>query len=128
MGIRAEGGTKFLVRCSYLDLDRAPYALYGVKYIDPVPLPHPFQVRCSYLEIYCEMIRDLLGKDQNKKLDVKETPDSGVYVKDLSTFVAKNSEDMLKIMTKGNENRKVASTAMNATSSRYAPITCPPRQ
>jgi len=77
-----------------------------------------FLVRCSYLEIYCEMIRDLLAKDQSKKLDVKETPDRGVYVKDLATFSAKNSDDMMKIMTKGNENRKVASTAMNATSSR----------
>ena len=53
-----------------------------------------------------------LARDQSKKLDVKETPDRGVYVKDLSTFSAKNSDDMMKIMTKGNENRKVASTAM----------------
>ncbi len=62
-------------------------------------------MRCSYLEIYCEDVRDLLGTDQLKKLSVKERPDIGVYVKDLSTFVVRTAEDMEKIMVKGNANR-----------------------
>lgn len=77
-----------------------------------------FLVRCSYLEIYCEDVRDLLGKDQSKKLQVKEDPQKGVYVKDLSTFVVKGADDMDKIMTKGNKNRMVGRTNMNETSSR----------
>eukprot|EP00039_Didymoeca_costata_P008337 m.110559 g.110559 ORF g.110559 m.110559 type:complete len:711 (-) comp14043_c0_seq3:1689-3821(-) len=77
-----------------------------------------FLVRCSYLEIYCEDVRDLLGNKQNEKLQVKESPDSGVYVKDLTTFVVRNADDMDKIMTKGNVNRKVGETKMNARSSR----------
>lgn len=40
-------------------------------------------------------------------MQVKESPDSGVYVKDLTTFVVRNADDMDKIMTKGNVNRKV---------------------
>ena len=40
-----------------------------------------FLVRVSYLEIYNEEVRDLLGKDQNLRLEVKERPDIGVYVK-----------------------------------------------
>ena len=40
-----------------------------------------FLVRVSYLEIYNEEVRDLLGKDQSTRLEVKERPDVGVYVK-----------------------------------------------
>ena len=40
-----------------------------------------YLVRASYLEIYMEEIRDLLAKDQSKRLELKERPDTGVYVK-----------------------------------------------
>lgn len=43
-----------------------------------------FLVHASYLEIYNEEIRDLLGTDHRKKLELKEHPDNGVYVGDLS--------------------------------------------
>jgi len=36
-----------------------------------------FLVRVSFLEIYNEDVRDLLSKDQSKKCDLKETPDTG---------------------------------------------------
>lgn len=38
-------------------------------------------VRASYLEIYQEEIKDLLAKDMKKRLELKERPDTGVYVK-----------------------------------------------
>ncbi|ESP00097.1 hypothetical protein LOTGIDRAFT_213295 [Lottia gigantea] len=77
-----------------------------------------FLVRVSYLEIYNEEVRDLLGKDQTQRLEVKERPDVGVYVKDLSKFVVYNADDMDRIMTIGNKNRHVGATNMNQTSSR----------
>eukprot|EP00794_Sanderia_malayensis_P007023 gene7023-7811_t len=77
-----------------------------------------FLVRVSYLEIYNENVKDLLGKDQKAKLEVKERPDIGVYVKDLSSYVVNNADDMDRTMTTGNKNRSVGSTNMNATSSR----------
>ncbi|KAI0232495.1 Kinesin-like protein KIF3A [Lamellibrachia satsuma] len=77
-----------------------------------------FLVRVSYLEIYNEEVRDLLGKDQNSRLEVKERPDVGVYVKDLSAYVVNNADDMDRIMTLGNKNRVVGATNMNAHSSR----------
>ena len=43
-----------------------------------------FLVRASYLEIYNEEIRDLLAVNSKQKLDLKENPDRGVYVKSLS--------------------------------------------
>ena len=77
-----------------------------------------FLVRVSYLEIYNEEVQDLLGKDQQARLEVKERPDVGVYVKDLSTAIVNNADDMDKIMTLGNKNRSVGATKMNAHSSR----------
>lgn len=46
-----------------------------------------FLVAASYLEIYNEEIRDLLGKNQSKRLEVHESPDTGVFVKDLTQQV-----------------------------------------
>ncbi|XP_039288788.1 kinesin-like protein KIF3A [Nilaparvata lugens] len=77
-----------------------------------------FLVRVSYFEIYNEEIRDLLSKNPTARLDVKERPDVGVYIKDLSTFVVNNADDMDRIMTLGNKNRVVGATAMNTHSSR----------
>ena len=50
-----------------------------------------FLVRASFLEIYNEEIRDLLTKDPKAtgRCDLKEHPQNGVYVKDLSAFVVK---------------------------------------
>lgn len=39
-----------------------------------------FLVHASYLEIYNEDIRDLLGKDTKNKLEIKEHPEKGIYV------------------------------------------------
>ncbi|WAR00300.1 KIF3A-like protein [Mya arenaria] len=49
---------------------------------------------------------------------VKERPDIGVYVKDLSAFVVNNADDMDRIMTLGNKNRMTGATNMNMHSSR----------
>jgi len=43
-----------------------------------------YLIRSSYLEIYNEEVRDLLGKDVKKKLELHEHPEKGVYVKGLS--------------------------------------------
>ena len=45
-------------------------------------------------------------------LQVKERPDVGVYVKDLSTFVVKNPEQMDKIMSRGAKNRALTFTVL----------------
>lgn len=76
-----------------------------------------YLVRASYLEIYNEEIRDLLYKNGDKKLELKDK-DTGVYVKDLSTFVVKTPSDLMDVFTEGNLNRHVGATAMNADSSR----------
>eukprot|EP00042_Codosiga_hollandica_P055475 m.778932 g.778932 ORF g.778932 m.778932 type:complete len:1027 (+) comp59124_c0_seq13:51-3131(+) len=77
-----------------------------------------FLVRASYLEIYNENIRDLLGRDAQAKLPLHEHPEKGVYVKDLSMNVVHSVADMIKLQGMGSKNRSVGATAMNADSSR----------
>lgn len=76
-----------------------------------------FLVRASYLEIYNEEIKDLLFKNGQKKLELKDK-DTGVYVKDLSTFVVKTAQDLMDVFNEGNLNRHVGATNMNEHSSR----------
>ncbi len=75
-------------------------------------------MRCSYLEIYNEDIRDLLSKNVDAKLELKEDPDKGVFVKDLTCYIVKTIGEIEKLMTQGSGNRKVGETAMNKDSSR----------
>ena len=65
-----------------------------------------FLVRVSYLEIYNEEVRDLLNKKSKEALKIRERPDVGVYVKDLLSFVVKDTEEMEKLMSIGNKNSK----------------------
>jgi len=77
-----------------------------------------YLVRASYLEIYQEEIKDLLSKDVKKKLDLRENPDKGVYVKDLLSFVVKSTKEIEHVMRVGGSNRSVGRTNMNEHSSR----------
>lgn len=70
------------------------------------------------MEIYNEEVRDLLGKDQYQRLEVKERPDIGIYVKDLSSVVCHSADDMERVMSLGNRNRSTGATNMNEHSSR----------
>jgi len=77
-----------------------------------------YLVRASYLEIYQESIRDLLFKDQTKRLELKERADTGVYVDNLTSFVCKSVKEIFQGMNIGNQNRSVGATNMNEHSSR----------
>ena len=57
-----------------------------------------YLVRATYLEIYQEEVRDLLSKNPNQRLDVKETPDKGVYVKGLVQFVVKSVAEINSVL------------------------------
>ncbi|XP_045541114.1 kinesin-like protein KIF3A [Papilio machaon] len=77
-----------------------------------------FLVCVTYLEIYNEEVRDLLGNNPHQSLEVKERPDIGVFVKDLTGYVVHNADELEKIMSVGNKNRHIGATAMNIESSR----------
>uniref|UniRef100_A0A8B9W278 Kinesin-like protein KIF17 n=1 Tax=Bos mutus grunniens TaxID=30521 RepID=A0A8B9W278_BOSMU len=77
-----------------------------------------FLVRASYLEIYNEDVRDLLGTDAKQKLELKEHPEKGVYVKGLSMHTVHSVGQCERIMEAGWKNRSVGYTLMNKDSSR----------
>ena len=77
-----------------------------------------FLVRSSYIEIYNEEIRDLLSKNPQNRLELKENPEKGVYVKGLTAFVVKGVKEILNVITVGKRNRTVGETLMNQDSSR----------
>lgn len=74
------------------------------------------------MEIYNEEVRDLLGKELNKNLEVKERADIGVYVKDLSGYVVHNADDLENIMKLGNKNREYLSIGFPLASSQLLTI------
>ncbi|VDL62341.1 unnamed protein product [Nippostrongylus brasiliensis] len=77
-----------------------------------------FLIHCSYLEIYNEEVRDLLGTDKNQKLEIKEHSERGVYVAGLSMHVCHDVKSCHELMDKGFNNRHVGATLMNKDSSR----------
>uniref|UniRef100_A0A4W4DXW7 Kinesin-like protein n=1 Tax=Electrophorus electricus TaxID=8005 RepID=A0A4W4DXW7_ELEEL len=77
-----------------------------------------YLVRASYLEIYQEEIRDLLAKEHGRSLELKESPETGVYVSELSSFVTKSVAEIEHVMNAGDRARSVGATNMNERSSR----------
>nr|XP_029520418.1 kinesin-like protein KIF1B isoform X7 [Oncorhynchus nerka] len=77
-----------------------------------------FSVEVSYMEIYCERVRDLLNPKNKGNLRVREHPLLGPYVEDLSKLAVTSYNDINDLMDAGNKARTVAATNMNETSSR----------
>ncbi|XP_074781160.1 kinesin-like protein KIF1B isoform X13 [Athene noctua] len=77
-----------------------------------------YSVEVSYMEIYCERVRDLLNPKNKGNLRVREHPLLGPYVEDLSKLAVTSYTDIADLMDAGNKARTVAATNMNETSSR----------
>ncbi|XP_071343291.1 kinesin-like protein KIF1A isoform X12 [Trachinotus anak] len=77
-----------------------------------------YSVEVSYMEIYCERVRDLLNPKNKGHLRVREHPLMGPYVEDLSKLAVTSYNDIQDLMDSGNKARTVAATNMNETSSR----------
>lgn len=76
-----------------------------------------YTVRVSYMEIYMERIRDLLNPS-NDNLPIHEEKSRGVYVKGLLEIYVSSVQEVYEVMRRGGSARAVASTSMNAESSR----------
>ncbi|XP_067301440.1 kinesin-like protein KIF1C [Pseudorasbora parva] len=77
-----------------------------------------YSVEVSFMEIYCERVRDLLNPKSKGALRVREHPIMGPYVEDLSKLAVTSYRDIRELMDSGNKARTVAATNMNETSSR----------
>eukprot|EP00945_MAST-04E_sp_MAST-4E-sp1_P005007 g5007.t1 len=78
---------------------------------------HQYFVTVSYLEIYNEVIKDLLNPS-DAHLKIREHPDMGIYVEGIAEIKANAAGDIEKFIEQGNKVRTVAETKMNARSSR----------
>ena len=80
-----------------------------------------FEVTVSMLEIYNEHVQDLFKHPNSRPkggLKVRESPAAGVFVEDLSKVPVSSYDEIQRQYDIGNNNRTIASTLMNATSSR----------
>tara|TARA_B100000780_G_scaffold197062_1_gene139186 strand:+ start:51 stop:971 length:921 start_codon:yes stop_codon:yes gene_type:complete len=86
-----------------------------------------YEVSMSYVQLYCELLQDLLEPDFSKTLSIRESTadktgsgstDSGVFIQGLSSFKVNSKEECLNLLRIGAESRAVAETNMNAQSSR----------
>ncbi|KAJ4830100.1 hypothetical protein Tsubulata_017786 [Turnera subulata] len=83
-----------------------------------------YNCKCSFLEIYNEQIIDLLDPSSTNLL-LREDVKQGVYVENLSEFEVQTVSDIIRLLTQGSLNRKVAATNMNRESSRsHSVFTC----
>lgn len=79
---------------------------------------HRYLVTLSYVQIYCELVHDLLAGDAGSPLSLREDASGGVYVDGASAVRVTSTRECMMLVREGNQNRATASTRMNAHSSR----------
>ncbi len=86
-------------------------------------------VRVSYLEVYREVLHDLLSsrtieevtdpsRDTKNDLKIRRDPKRGIYVQGLTEIALSSADGLQAVLDQGNERRAVAETLMNSSSSR----------
>lgn len=76
-----------------------------------------YKVKLWYIEIYNENIRDLLS-NTDEYLDLREDPNKGISIANISELNVTSCKDIMQILKKGNKNRTQEATNANETSSR----------
>ncbi|XP_016432157.1 kinesin-like protein KIF19 [Sinocyclocheilus rhinocerous] len=74
-------------------------------------------VYMSYIEIYNEMIRDMLNPSSGY-LELREDAKGEIRIAGITEFSTCNAKEIMALLTKGNKQRTQESTAANKTSSR----------
>ena len=77
---------------------------------------HDCVLKASYLEIYNEEIRDLLGNCE--KLELRNDPKQGIFASGLTMVPLQNGEVAMECIERGAQLRSVAATKFNSESSR----------
>lgn len=78
-----------------------------------------YQVSMSYLEIYNELIRDLIAPSSaTPLLELREDARGTIQVAGLTEIVARSADEVMEMLHKGNRARTQEPTKANKTSSR----------
>ena len=91
-----------------------------------------YEIYFSMIEIYNEVVRDLLAKDHSSSLHqagtqatiarrglkVREHPKRGFFVENLTSIKCANKEEIEQLIEEGQLNKSIVATSMNETSSR----------
>jgi len=85
-------------------------------YIDKDP-DMKYDVIITYVEIYNEMIRDLLVPASGY-LELRDDPEKGVVMAGVTEFKAESTEQVMNLLLIGNRRRTTEATNANLTSSR----------
>lgn len=75
-------------------------------------------ITVSYLQIYCEVITDLINPTNDEPLMIREKPNGALYIENISKIKLTSLDDIYEVLNKGDMNRSTAKTVMNNTSSR----------
>lgn len=104
-----------------------PLAITDIfSYIRETP-SREFLLRVSYLEIYNEKIHDLLsmptgagvgGNVAQEEIKLREDSKRGVYATPLKEEIVQSPTQLLRVIARGDQARRTASTQFNARSSR----------
>ncbi|XP_060223834.1 kinesin-like protein KIF19 [Meriones unguiculatus] len=76
-----------------------------------------YSVSMSYLEIYNEVIRDLLNPSSGF-LELREDSRGSIQIAGITEVSTSNAQEIMQLLTKGNRQRTQEPTATNKTSSR----------
>ncbi|KAF6804080.1 kinesin-II 85 kDa subunit [Colletotrichum sojae] len=103
-----------------------PLAITDIfSYIRETP-SREFLLRVSYLEIYNEKIHDLLSMSTSgagangaqEEIKLREDSKRGVYASPLKEEIVQSPTQLLRVIARGDQARRTASTQFNARSSR----------
>ena len=72
----------------------------------------------SFMEIYCEKVKDLLKVSEYASLRVRQHPVKGVFVEGIQRVSVQSWSECRSLIDKGNQQRVTACTSMNEKSSR----------
>ena len=103
----------------HIDRGIVPRAMEDIfKYINSESSSREtFMIRSSYLQIYNEVINDLIKNDRTN-LQIREDKRKGVFVEGLSEWIVRNPSDIYSLMVRGAQARATAATIYNDISSR----------
>ncbi|KAK9458820.1 P-loop containing nucleoside triphosphate hydrolase protein [Lipomyces oligophaga] len=78
-----------------------------------------YSVKCSFIELYNEELRDLICNEDDRKVKIYEdTAKKGIIIQGMEETFIKNASEGLRLLQEGSHKRQVAATKCNDLSSR----------